>query len=170
MKNKNLNAFKDIEWELTGDVLDRIDIYDHSEVVVGYDKIGNEFEGVAEVSCGEIIDVDDIELVEIGGPSIVQPPHISTEVDLDRDVPYGEIEWDGSGVNADGWEGWNVNDRIDENGEILLTINPNNTDEEWMNEYCDKHPDFNDALNGEYKFDDDVLPGFDSWLENHLIA
>ena len=52
MKNKNLNAFKDIEWELTGDVLDRIDIYDHSEVVVGYDKIGNEFEGVAEVSCG----------------------------------------------------------------------------------------------------------------------
>lgn len=101
---------------------------------------------------------------------------VSTEVDLDRDVPYGEIEWDGSGVNADGWEGWNVNDRIDENGEILLTINPNNTEhfdvdvdedgpfitaslddpenwsteklDKWMDDYCEKHPDFNDAMNG----------------------
>ena len=175
MKNKNLNTFKDIEWELTGDVLDRIDVYDHSEVVIGYDKIGSEYEGVAEVSCGEIVDVEDIELIELGGPRIwvVQPPHMSTEIDLDRDVPSGEIEWDGCGPSAGsypGWEGWNVWDKETEDGDIILTINPNNTEQPAqfdLDAYCDANPDFNDAMNGHHN---DDYTGFDSFLQTNLIA
>jgi len=103
----------------------------------------------------------------------------STEIDLDRDVPSGPIVWDGCGPNAGtypGWEGWNVWDHEDENGEIVLTINPNNdeqlTDPEnwsdekmdsWFDNYCDTNPDFNDAMNGDYA-------GFDSFLERNLIA
>ena len=97
---------------------------------------------------------------------------VSTEIDLDRDVPSGSIVWDGCGPRAGsypGWEGWNVWDHEDENGEIVLTINSNNDEQPdepvdmpgfegtWkglddldfdFDAYCDAHPDFNDAING----------------------
>ena len=53
-----------IEWELTGDILDRIDIYDHVETVTGVDEKGREWEGSGLVSCGDLVEVDDAELIE----------------------------------------------------------------------------------------------------------
>jgi hypothetical protein len=162
-----------IDWELTGDILDRIDIYDHVETVTGVDEKGREWEGSGLVSCGDLVEVDDAELIELSGPSIVQPPHVSTEIDLDRDVPTGEIEWDGCGPSAGsypGWEGWNVWDKETEDGDIVLTINPNNTeqpDQFDLDAYCDANPDFNDAMNGHYK---DDYTGFNSFLQKNLIA
>ena len=75
---------------------------------------------------------------------------VSTEIDLDRDVPSGEIEWDGCGPSAGSypnWEGWNVWNYETEDGDIMLTINSNNIEQDYLDVYCEEHPDFNDAMN-----------------------
>ena len=51
-----------IDFELTGDVIDIIDCYDHEEVAEGLDQFGNEWGGSAIVSCGEVQDVECIEM------------------------------------------------------------------------------------------------------------
>lgn len=51
----------EIEWEQTGDVLDKTSVYDWTEVVLGFDKDGRMYEAVAEVCCDDIIDIYDIE-------------------------------------------------------------------------------------------------------------
>jgi len=55
------NNYKDpstgITWSGTGEVLDRISVYDHEEVVVGWDEDDNQWEASASVSCGEIQEI-----------------------------------------------------------------------------------------------------------------
>ncbi len=100
-----------IKWELTGDILDRIDVYDHVETVTGFDEKGNEWEGSGLVSCGDLVEVDDA--VEIKPMATVNPEFVkegfdwntpikdqkwyntefvSTEIDLDRDVPHSSFD------------------------------------------------------------------------------
>jgi len=54
----------DYEWEM-GELLD----YDPEErqashVVYGFDENGKEYVGIGTYSCGELIEVDDIEIIE----------------------------------------------------------------------------------------------------------
>jgi hypothetical protein len=100
-----------IKWELTGDILDRIDIYDHVETVTGVDEKGREWEGSGLVSCGDLVEVDDAELIEENSytvnPEFVKEgfewntpikdqkwynTEASTEIDLDRDVPHSSFD------------------------------------------------------------------------------
>lgn len=63
---------------------------------------------------------------------------ISTEIDLDRDVPTNGL------IEDDSFE----DDSFD------------------FDAYCDEHPDFNEAINGDYV----DYTGFDSFLEKNLVA
>ena len=53
-----------ITWWGTGEVLDRISAYDHEEIVTGEDDLGNQWEASASVSCGEICEIFEPELVK----------------------------------------------------------------------------------------------------------
>jgi hypothetical protein len=54
---------KKIDFTNTGEVLDVVDCYDWAEEAEGYDIDGNEYSGIAIISCDEIIDIEDIEEV-----------------------------------------------------------------------------------------------------------
>jgi len=51
-----------ITWSGTGEVIDRISVYDWEEIVEGYDDFGNEYAASASVSCGIIQDIYEPEL------------------------------------------------------------------------------------------------------------
>lgn len=61
---------------------------------------------------------------------------VSTEIDLDRDVPSGpNDEQPDEPVDMPGFEGtWKGLDGLDFDS--------------FLDAYCDAHPDFNDAMNG----------------------
>ena len=51
-------------WDRTGDVVDWFGAYDFEETVEGMDEDGNEYIGTAVMSCGELIDIEDPEMVK----------------------------------------------------------------------------------------------------------
>ena len=51
-------------WDRTGDVVDWFGAYDFEETVEGMDEDGNEYIGTAVISCDDIIEVQDVELVK----------------------------------------------------------------------------------------------------------
>ena len=52
-----------IEWKLTGEVYDRVSCYDWEELLVGEDQYGECYTASGIVSCGEIQEIHDIEMV-----------------------------------------------------------------------------------------------------------
>ena len=46
------------------DVLTEIDCYDSEVVVEGYDADGNEYEAIASMSCGELVEIDEDSIIE----------------------------------------------------------------------------------------------------------
>ena len=52
----------EMEWESTGEILDVIDGYDHTELVEGFDDNGNRWIASAEISCGEMVEIIDPEM------------------------------------------------------------------------------------------------------------
>ena len=80
-----------------------------------------------------------------------------SEMDLDRDMPGDEAFLEFNNM-VDNDEEDVITDHfdvdVDENGPFITASldDPENWSTEkldkWMDEYCEKHPDFNDALNG----------------------
>ena len=52
-----------IKWNPTGEILDRVSIYDWEEVVIGHDKDGNIWKASATVSCGIIQEIIEPKLI-----------------------------------------------------------------------------------------------------------
>ena len=83
---------------------------------------------------------------------------VSTEVDLDRDIPGDEAFLNHHGIGRDNDEEDVITGHfdvdVDEDVPFITASldDPENWSTEkldkWMDEYCEKHPDFNDALNG----------------------
>jgi|14BtaG_2_1085337.scaffolds.fasta_scaffold65414_2 hypothetical protein len=105
---------------------------------------------------------------------------ISTELDLDRDVPIGPIEVDPANdkpVNVDYleelfWQESDMSHTLEvsyaqtRNGQFF-TSDEGETDSDF-DAYLDAHPDFNAAMNGHPEYVD--YTGFDSFLEKNLIS
>lgn len=51
----------DIEFEAT-DLLEKISVHDQMYLAIGYSSKGHKYEGIAYVSCGEIVKVTDIKV------------------------------------------------------------------------------------------------------------
>ena len=52
----------EIEWDYqAGGLLDIVDSYDKTYIAIGYDKDGNKYIASAEFSCGELVELRDIE-------------------------------------------------------------------------------------------------------------
>ena len=80
---------------------------------------------------------------------------ISTDIDLDRDVPNyddvydhsldtidpDEAELPGPAIGTYGYNDFDVD--VDENGPFITSS---------FDDYCDAHPDFNAALNGHWEY------------------
>ena len=58
---KHNGEYLDIDFDLTGEVVDRVSEYDYSEIVEGIDQHGQNWVGEATLSAGEIIDITCIE-------------------------------------------------------------------------------------------------------------
>ena len=52
-----------ITWEGTGEVIDRVSIYDWEEIVDGEDQEGNEYRASASVSIGMIVEIHEPEKI-----------------------------------------------------------------------------------------------------------
>ena len=53
-----------IYWERTGEILDKISVYDYDEVVEGCDRDGHYYNATASISCDVIIAVTEVELID----------------------------------------------------------------------------------------------------------
>jgi hypothetical protein len=53
----------EVTWHETREVIDRIDCYDKVVIAEGEDKFGNEWKALASISCGEMVEIEDPELV-----------------------------------------------------------------------------------------------------------
>ena len=53
-----------IYWERTGEILSQISVYDWDEVVEGCDRDCKYYNATATISCNEIVEVTEIELIE----------------------------------------------------------------------------------------------------------
>jgi len=51
--------FDDLQYQL----LERVDCYDASYECRGFDDNGNEYSGIANISCGECVNIEDIEQI-----------------------------------------------------------------------------------------------------------
>jgi len=75
---------------------------------------------------------------------------VSTEVDLDRDIPGDEAFLAHNNMLDTSEEDvitGHFDVDVDENGPFITA-----SSDAWFDDYCDRHPDFNDALNGEFKY------------------
>ena len=54
----------EVIWDRTGDVVDVFGPYDFEETVEGMDEDGNEYVGTAVISCDDIVEIQDVELVK----------------------------------------------------------------------------------------------------------
>ena len=46
------------------ETIEEIDCYDSEVVVEGYDADGNEYEAIASMSCGELVEIDEDSIIE----------------------------------------------------------------------------------------------------------
>ena len=51
------------------ETIEEIDCYDSEVVVEGYDTDGNEYEAIASMSCGELVEIDEDSILEHVVPS-----------------------------------------------------------------------------------------------------
>ena len=56
------------------ETIEEIDCYDSEVVVEGYDADGNEYEAIASMSCGELVEIDEDSIIEHIVPDV--PEHI----------------------------------------------------------------------------------------------
>lgn len=61
-------TFDDLEFQLLG----KIDCYDSTYECRGTDTDGNIYSGISSISCGECVDIEDIEFVEPAGFKAMQ--------------------------------------------------------------------------------------------------
>jgi hypothetical protein len=54
-----------IKWNNTGEVLSRVDSYDWTEKAEGVDQFGNDWQGYAIMSCDEIIEIEEPEMIKL---------------------------------------------------------------------------------------------------------
>ena len=58
---ENYFMISDIEFEAT-ELLEKISVHDQTYQAIGYSSKGHKYEGIAHVSCGEIVKVTDIKV------------------------------------------------------------------------------------------------------------
>ena len=58
------------------ETLNEIDCYDSNVVVLGYDADGNEYEAIASMSCGELVEIDEDSILLHVVPEMDIPEHI----------------------------------------------------------------------------------------------
>jgi len=51
----------DVEFEAT-ELMETLSVHDQTYIAIGYNEKGHKYIGTAHVSCGEIVDVTDIEV------------------------------------------------------------------------------------------------------------
>ena len=52
------------------ETIEEIDCYDSEVVVEGYDADGNEYEAIASMSCGELVEIDEDSIIEHVVPDV----------------------------------------------------------------------------------------------------
>lgn len=95
---------------------------------------------------------------------------VSTELDLDRDVPNGPIEEEQSYVDSLLTTGFDVD--VDENGPfITATSVEDDYDGDWVSECCGAELIIHDQLCGDCKEHTDRVPeDEDQWMKLYLDA
>lgn len=62
MKTKPKNGFPAIDWEITDELLSSdVDEREETYVAIGFDNQGHKYSGTALYSCGELLDILDVE-------------------------------------------------------------------------------------------------------------